>query len=339
HAIDRGVNYVDTAYPYHGGNSEIAVGRALGDGYRDRVKLATKSPVWFITKPGDFDTSLDEQLKKMATDHIDCYLLHGLGRNTWQNIVLKHNLIKKAEDAKRDGKILHIGFSFHDVYDAFVEIIDGYENWDFCQIQYNYMDVSNQAGTKGLRYAASKGLAVVIMGPLLGGKLAKATRAVQALLNDFPVKRSPADWALQWVWNQPEVSVVLSGMSAMEQVEENLASAEKARVNYLSAEELALIEQVRSTYEAVTKISCTKCSYCMPCPQGVDIPRNFDLYNSAFMYEDMDAARHMYSRTGKLFGEKMLASSCIQCRECEEKCPQKIEISECMKVVHEELSK
>ena len=339
HAIDNGVNYIDTAHPYHGGQSEVAVGKALGDGYRERVKLATKSPVWFIKKPQDFDTFLDEQLKKLATDHIDCYLLHGLGRGTWRNIVLKHDLLGKTENAVKAGKISHIGFSFHDVYDAFVEIVDGYDKWDFCQIQYNYMDSSHQAGTKGLKYAASKGLAVIVMEPLLGGKLAKATSRVQELLDSSPVKRSPADWAFQWVWNHPEVSVVLSGMSAMEQVVENLASAGKASAGSLSAEELELIEGVRETNESVMKIPCTKCSYCMPCPQGVNIPRNFEVYNDAFIYDDIEAARFMYSRMGKLFGEQTLAKSCIQCRECEEKCPQKIEISEWMKVVHEELSK
>jgi uncharacterized protein len=337
--IDRGVNYVDTAYLYHGGKSEVVVGKALEAGYREKVKLATKSPIWFIRKPEDFDRFLDEQLTKLKTDHIDFYLLHGLGKSTWDNIVLKQDVLHNAEKALADGRISHLGFSFHDTFDAFKQIVDGYDHWEFCQIQYNYMDTENQAGTKGLKYAASKGLPVVVMEPLLGGKLSRATQPVQDIFDQSRIRRSPSDWALQWLWSQPEVTVVLSGMTTLAQVEANLDSADRSSVHSLSAEDLAIVAQAKKKYAELTRIPCTRCSYCMPCPNGVDIPRNFEMYNAAFMYEDMAGARYGYKRAGKLFGEKLLASSCVECRICEEKCPQKIEISQRMKEVAAELGK
>lgn len=331
HAIDQGVNYVDTAYPYHGMNSEIVVGKALRDGYRDKVKLATKCPVWLINSPDDFDKYLDEQLSKLQTDHIDFYLLHALGRDRWNNMVLKYDLLNKAEAAKKAGKIRHLGFSFHDEPGAFKEIVDGYDKWEFCQIQYNFMDTENQAGIAGLKYAASKGLAVVIMEPLLGGKLANPPKSILELYSSFAKKRSAADWALQWIWNQPEVSVVLSGMSSMDQVRENLRSADDSGINTLCPEEVGLIESVRKKYKERLAIPCTGCNYCMPCPNGVDIPSNFELYNNGFVHENMEASRFTYS---KFFKAEEKADVCIQCRICETKCPQKISISEWLPKVH-----
>jgi predicted aldo/keto reductase-like oxidoreductase len=237
HAIDNGVNYVDTAYPYHDGRSEIVVGNALQGGYREKVRLATKLPVWLVNEPDDFDKLLNEQLKKLKTNHIDFYLLHSLNQSRWRNIVLKHNLLAKAAAALADGRIRHLGFSMHDDYACFEEIVDGSDLWSFCQIQYNYMDIENQAGTRGLKLAASKGLAVVVMEPLLGGRLADPPKDIRAIMERFPVRRSPADWALQWLWDQPEVSVVLSGMCAMAQVKENLKSADTSRVQGLSEAE------------------------------------------------------------------------------------------------------
>jgi predicted aldo/keto reductase-like oxidoreductase len=331
YGIDHGVNYVDTAYPYHSGNSEIVTGKALQNGYREKVKLATKSPVWLINQAADFDKYLNEQLTKLQTDRIDFYLLHALGKESWEHKVLKFNLLKKAEAAIEDGRIGHLGFSFHDGPDAFPIIIDGYDKWTFCQIQYNYMDTDNQAGTKGLKYAAAKGLAVVVMEPLLGGKLAKPPKTVQEVFNGFGKKRSAADWALQWIWNQPEVSLVLSGMSTMNQVEENITSANLAAINSLTTEEIQLIEEVRLKYQARAAIPCTGCSYCMPCPNGVEIPRNFGLYNDSFMHEAHKVSQALYLR---FFEEGERASACIQCRICEDKCPQKIAISEWMPKVH-----
>jgi hypothetical protein len=331
HAIDAGLNYVDTAYPYHGGNSELFVGRALQDGYRERVKLATKLPCWKVKATEDFDRYLDEQLEKLQTDHIDFYLLHALNKDSWQKM-RDLEVLKRAEGALSDGRIRYLGFSFHDEYEVFEEIVDAYD-WTFCQIQYNYMDIENQAGTKGLRHAAAKGLAVVIMEPLLGGKLVNPPNPIQALWDSAPAKRAPADWALQWLWNQPEVAVVLSGMSTMQHVEENIASADVAGIGTLAPNELALFDQVRKKYDELCPIPCTKCGYCMPCPNGVDIPRNFAVYNEGVMYEKPDKAREGY----KWIDEEKRASACIQCRECEEKCPQSILISEWMPIVHEVL--
>jgi len=335
HAIDNGVNYIDTAYPYHNGQSEIVTGKALKDGYRSKVKLATKLPVWLVKKPEDFERFLDEQLKKLQTDHIDFYLLHSLSRNSWRNTILKMKILDRAEAAKKAGKIKHIGFSFHDEGDAFIEIIDGYDKWDFCQIQYNYMDIENQAGIKGLKYAAAKDIAVVIMEPLLGGKLASPPKDIKAIFDESDTKRSPVDWALQWLWNQPEVSVVLSGMSNMQQVHENLDFADKSGVGLFGPQELALVDRVREKYNKRASIPCTNCSYCMPCPNGVNIPRNFQLYNSSVIYEDLSGSRAAYYNS---LAEDNRASACVQCRICEEKCPQKIPISEWMPKVHNTLS-
>ncbi|WXG47731.1 MAG: aldo/keto reductase [Candidatus Atabeyarchaeum deiterrae] len=330
YAIDQGVNYVDTAYPYHDGNGEIIVGKALKDGYREKVKLATKSPIWTIRKAEDFDNYLSEQLKKLQTDHIDFYLFHGLEKQRW-NTVLNLNLLQKAETAIKDGRIRNVGFSFHDKYETFKEIIDGYSGWTLCQIQYNYMDAENQAGTKGLRYAASRGLAVVVMEPIRGGRLSNPPTSVQGIFDSYERRRSPSDWALQWVWNQPEVSVALSGMSKMGQVEENIHSANISSVNSLGARDLQIVERVQRKYRERTAVPCTKCGYCMPCPNGVNIPGNFELYNDGIIYDDLNIARMRYTR---FFSQKDRASACIQCKTCEEKCPQKIPVSELMPKVH-----
>ncbi len=334
HAIDEGVNYVDTAYGYHDGESEIITGKALKDGYRSRAALATKSPVWLIKNPEDFDMLLDEQLGKLDTDYIDFYLLHALDKERWRNTVLKHNVLERAEAAKKAGKIKHIGFSFHDDIDAFREIVDGYDKWEFCQIQYNYMDINNQAGTEGLKYAASKGLGVVIMEPMLGGKLANPPQDVKEIMNAGRSEWSPSRWALQWLWSQPEVSVVLSGMSNMEQVEDNLNSARNYYEGSMCPEDMGVIERVRRRYEERTAIPCTSCRYCMPCPNHVDIPRNFSLYNDSVVHEDLAGSQRSYR---DFMDEKNRAGECIQCRICEDKCPQRILISEWMPKVHEAL--
>ncbi len=333
YAIDHGVNYLDTAYPYHGGNSERVVGRALKGGYREKVKLATKLPCWLVKTAGDFDRYLAEQLEKLQTDHIDFYLLHGLNKDRWSHM-RSLDVLASAEKATADGRIGHLGFSFHDKYEVLQEIIDGYAHWTFCQIQYNYMDVEEQAGTQGLKYAASKGLAVVVMEPLLGGRLVNPPQPVRELWSAAARQRTPADWALQWLWNQPEVSVVLSGMTAMEQVKENVASAEVSGVAALTEAELALVGQVRAKYKDLCPVPCTKCEYCMPCPNGVNIPQNFELYNEGAMYANPAWAREGYKRW---LAEEARASACLQCLECEELCPQGIPISEWMPRVHQVL--
>ncbi len=330
YAIDHGVNYVDTAYPYHGGNSELVVGRALQDGYREKVRLATKLPCWKVETFEDFDKYLDEQLQKLQTEQIDFYLLHSLNEKSWHK-VRDLDVLKWAETAIADGRIAHLGFSFHDQYAVFREIVDAYDGWTFCQIQYNYMDVENQAGAKGLRYAASQGLVVVIMEPLMGGRLVDPPAPIESLWDTAVQKRTPVDWALQWLWSQPEVAVVLSGMSTMKQVEENVASADVSAINSLSPAELALIERVGAKYRRLSPIPCTQCGYCMPCPNGVDIPRNLTVYNQGAMYEKLDQSRETYNIW---IPEANRASACIHCGECEEKCPQGISISEWMERVH-----
>ena len=334
-AIDGGVNYCDTAYPYHSGASEILLGKALRDGYRERVRIATKLPVWQVERPEDFDTLLNEQLQKLQTDHIDFYLLHSLNQHRWRYIVLKHNLLEKAKAALADGRIRHLGFSMHDTYEVFEEIVNGSDLFDFCQIQYNYMDTENQAGTRGLKLAAAKGLAVVVMEPLLGGRLADPPRPVLDLMAAQTVQRPPADWALQWLWNQPEVSVVLSGMSTMEQVEGNLASAANSVPGSFTPADHELIAKVREYYQSRTVVPCTKCGYCMPCPNGLKIPDNFDYFNYAHLFDDVAGARFKYS---VFLSADERSGSCIECGECLEKCPQKIPISDWMPKVTELLA-
>jgi len=333
HSIDQGVNYVDTAYPYHGGKSESVVGNALKDGYRERIKLATKMPSWFIEKYEDFDRYLNEQLEKLQTDHIDFYLLHAMNKQFWPKLC-RLDVLTWAEKTIADGRIRHLGFSFHDDLDTFKQIVDAYDKWTLCQIQYNFMDIEYQAGTKGLQYAADKGLAVVIMEPLRGGQISKEPpESVKELWRRSSIKRSAADWALQWIWNQPEVSVVLSGMTSMEQVIENIASAERSTIGSLGDNDLALIDEVRNQYRKLSPIPCTSCEYCMPCPNGVDIPHAFSYYNDATMYDDPRTARFRYREKSR----EAWADNCIECLECEEKCPQEIPIAEWLKKAHDYL--
>ena len=335
HAIDEGVNYVDTAYGYHDGFSEIVVGRALADGYREKVQLATKSPVWNIHAPEDFDTLLNEQLGKLMTDHIDFYLLHALDAGRWENTVLKYDVLSRAEKAIQDGKIGYLGFSFHDDYKAFETIVNGYDKWTFCQIQYNYLDTENQAGAMGLKLADLRGLAVVVMEPLLGGKLATPPSSIRWMLAEEDEARTPADWALQWIWNQPEVALVLSGMSDMTQVEQNLRSADRSAVNSFTPSDLKTIERAQSAYRSRHLIPCTKCGYCMPCNSGVDIPANLDVFNYAGLHEDVVGARNRYRWAIK---SEQRSVNCTACGECEEKCPQKIAIHEWMPRINAVLS-
>lgn len=342
YAIEHGVNYVDTAIHYHEGNSERFLSRALKGGYREKIRLATKLFPPYVNERTDFDRNLDEQLGKLDTDRVDFYLLHGINRRWWPRI-RDLGVIDWAEGAIADGRIGHLGFSFHDELPVFREIVDAYDKWAMCQIQYNYMNGAYQAGTEGLRYAASKGLAVVIMEPLLGGRLAEAPPSVREIWDTASTRRTPAAWGLHWLWDQPEVSVVLSGMSTMGQVEENVASASASGVDALTSEELETIDRAREAYEALCPIACTACGYCMPCPNGVDIPYNFRLYNYGVMYENPRAARgwyrFMYEEARKMFeGDfhrvKGHAALCIGCGECEGKCPQGIPIREWMPIVH-----
>jgi hypothetical protein len=316
------VNYVDTAYVYHGGNSEGVVGRALAGGYRDRVHLATKLPVWSVQQVEDCERLLNEQLSRFQTDHIDFYLFHCLQKKSWQKM-RGLGAIEWAEKARSDGRIRHFGFSFHDTCDTFVGILDDYD-WSFCQIQYNFVNEDVQAGTKGLQYAAAKGLGVIIMEPLFGGTLATPPRPVWEIWNKAETKSRPADLALRWLWNKPEVSLVLSGMSSMEHVIQNIESACRSGVGSLDEHEMALVARVQQEYAKLSPVPCTKCGYCTPCPNGVNIPVNFELYNNATVFEGSSIVlcRNLYNS----LPETERATACVSCGSCEEKCPQGIEI-------------
>jgi predicted aldo/keto reductase-like oxidoreductase len=331
-AIDGGVNYLDTAYNYHGGNSERVVGKALQGSYRGKVKVATKLPCWLVNTLDDCERLLEEQLGRLQMDYVDLYLLHGLNGhpNGWPKM-RDLGVIEWAERAQADGRIGHLGFSFHDRYSVFREIVNAYDGWAMCQVQYNYMDVETQAGARGVGYAASRGLAVVVMEPLLGGRLANLPPSVRAVWEASAYSRTPVDGALQWLWNQPQVSVVLSGMSTLEQVEQNLASADASAAGSLSTDELAVVDRVRETYQAFRAIPCTQCRYCMPCTKGVDIPFNFYLYNFGLMYERASYPRMFYRDA---LAAEARADACVQCRECERRCTQQILISEWMPMVH-----
>jgi predicted aldo/keto reductase-like oxidoreductase len=330
YAFDSGVNYIDSSWFYHRGNSEVVVGKALQDGYREKVRIATKLPCPEVNTYQDFDRLLNQQLERLQDKKVDFYLLHGLNKVEWTK-VRDLGVLKWAEGAMKDGRIGHLGFSFHDTYDVFQEIVDAYDNWTLCQIQYNYMDEETQAGTRGLRYAHKKGLAVVVMEPIRGGRLAKPPEKVAKIWASAPVQKTPQEWALRWVWNHPEVSLALSGMSNMQQVTENVGYAEYSQPHNLTADELTLIGRVRDAYLS-QGISCTACRYCMPCPNGVDIPRVFDFYNGAVIYNSVVEQRKIYNGPGRV--KEHRADKCIKCDQCVEKCPQKLPIPELLEKAH-----
>ncbi|MCG2769565.1 MAG: aldo/keto reductase [Anaerolineae bacterium] len=341
HGIDLGINYVDTAWLYHLGDSERLLGQALQDGYRERVHLVTKLPTYLVRKTEDFDRYLSAQLDRLQTDHLDVYLLHSLNQNQFDK-VRNLGLVEKMVDAKEKGLIRHIGFSFHDTLPVFKDIIDYYD-WDVAQIQYNYMDTGLQAGTEGLAYADSKGIAVVIMEPLKGGRLANPPAEALDIMKGAGNERSPVDWALQFLWNRPDVSVVLSGMGSQQMVDENCASADRSGVGSLSDEEKAIVSRLAEVYRSRELVPCTACSYCMPCPHGVNIPQNFAILNNVSM-EDGRIGRWRVRRGYRaLAGSKKKldvenpngnAAMCIQCGECLDKCPQEIDIPAELEKVH-----
>ena len=420
YAIDHGVNYVDSAYGYHGGNSERVIGKALQGGYRDKVKIATKLPPWNVKERADFDRLFAEQLGRLQTDHIDFYLLHNLCAPVWPRL-RDLGVREWLDQIKAEGRVGAVGFSFHDTYEVFTEIVDAYDGWTVAQIQYNFLNERVQAGTKGLKYAAKKGLAVVIMEPLLGGSLANPPDPVRTIWDRAPAEssfgvppsgglpssprrtaagwegealregeapaepsaagsgsagaspshptpedgsagaspsqdgsagaspsqdgsagaspslRTPAEWALQWLWNKPEVAVVLSGMTAMEQVVENVASADHSGIGSLWRDELKLFAKVRKRYESLYPVPCTRCGYCMPCPSGVNIPGIMQLFTDAVAYggNHIELNRNLY----RLLPEGARAGACTACHTCEENCPQQIKVSEWMPRIREYFEK
>jgi predicted aldo/keto reductase-like oxidoreductase len=342
HAINEGVNYIDTAYPYHGdgsgkaGKSEPFVAKVLKNGYRKKVKIATKLPSWLVKTREDMDKFLNEQLERLETEYIDFYLVHALNRNRWDNLK-EAGIVDFLDRAIKDGRIKYAGFSFHDNLPVFKEIVDSYD-WSFCQIQYNYLDEFNQAGKEGLEYAANKGLGIAIMEPLRGGKIANnLPQDVLNIFNSTDIKRTPAEWALKWVWDNPQVSLVLSGMNNMDQVVENLKIAKEAKANILTNSEIAIIDEVKDIFKNRIKVNCTSCEYCMPCPAGVNIPQNFKFYNNSFLFDNPDSnaqnkEKYKKAYLGKI-KEENRASACVECGKCEEHCPQFINIRDALKSV------
>lgn len=326
YAIDNGINYIDTAYPYHQGNSEEFVGQALKDGYREKVFLATKLPCWLTDSYEDFEKYLDEQLDRLQTDYIDFYLLHALSESTW-NKVYNLKVLSFLDKAKEKGKIKYAGFSFHDDLNVFKSIIDSYP-WDFCQIQLNYMDRQYQAGLEGMKYADDKNISVVVMEPIKGGKLSNASDEIAFIWDKNDIKRTPSEWALRWVYDLKEVSVVLSGMSTIDHVIENIKTAQEAIPNSLTERELELIDEVTDIYVQNVKVGCTSCEYCLPCPQGVSIPNIFEHYNNVYVYGTKKESKNSYSRFIEL---NLDASKCIECGLCESVCPQHLSIIEYLK--------
>lgn len=331
YAIDHGVNYVDTAYFYHAttmgqrGESEPFIGRALSGGWRERINLATKMPLGFCRECADMDRLLTEQLERLQTDYLDFYLLHGLSGGSWDRMKgLGVIDFLEAEVAK--GRIRFPAFSFHGNAADFVRICDEYDGWAFGQLQYNYVDTDFQAGHAGLRHAAEKGIGVVVMEPLKGGKLADGMPEImRPVFDDRREGWSPAEWALRYVWNEPGVSLLLSGMSDLAQVEANVAAAEHGVAESLTSDQLAVYERAATVLRDKLKADCTRCRYCMPCPQGVDIPDVLAALNNASMWEDSNAWLAGYlSVSGK-------ASLCTECGQCLEMCPQGLPIPDLMK--------
>jgi len=339
-AIDAGVNYIDTAYPYHSssfeapGESEPFVGRALEQGYRDKVKIATKLPPWMVESRDDMQRILDHQLERLQTDSIDYYLVHALNKNFWPKM-LQHGVLDFLDSALASGKIKRAGFSYHDGPELFPQIVDGYD-WDFCQIQYNYLDEQAQAGKAGLEYAAEKGLGIVVMEPLRGGNLAgKLPDEAEAVFAAAETRRSHAEWALRWLWNDKRISTVLSGMTDAAQAEENVKIANAGRADSLSQDELARIEQVKEIYRSKQRVPCTKCGYCMPCPVGVNIPANLSLYNEYHLF-DSDGSRHLARALFNMtLDAEARADQCTECGQCLDHCPQQIAIPDELKRVTE----
>ena len=331
-AIDGGVNYLDTAYVYEG--SEATLAKALAGGYRERIHLATKSNTWGIESHADWEKCLDEQLERLNTDYFDVYLLHNLYDLNWER-TLRYDGLGFLDKMVAKGKIRHTGFSMHNTLDAFMTAVDAYR-WDMTQIQLNILDEHVQAGVEGLRYAAELGLAVVVMEPLRGGSiLTNKPAEVDRLLASYPEKRSLVEWCFRWLYDKPEVSLVLSGTSSIAQLEDNLSIFADAQADVLSEEDGAFIARIRACYEAQHSVGCTACEYCLPCPSGVAIPEIFRMYNNNVLTGNPFVDRLVYS--GSYLTKGRGADQCVACGDCEAKCPQSLPIIESLKTSHEHL--
>jgi len=336
YAIDHGVNYLDSGYPYDIKYLEhltLLVGKALQDGYRKKVKVAATLPLYLINSPSDCDRYLNEQLQRLQTGMIDFYLLGRLNRENWPRLQ-ELGVIRWAQKAKIDGRIDKIGFSFHDHFQVLKSILDAYDDWALCQFQYSYMDVNHDPGVSGIKYASDKGLGIVVTEPLRGGRLTKKPpESIADIWASSQKKRTLAEWGLRWIWNHPEVSVTLCDMSTMEQVVENIRLTDSAEPDSLTVQELVLISKVREAFRKLGPIPCPSCRACMPCPQGIDVPRIFELYNDAFIYDDTEMARSLY------FGERHDLDSCTECRVCENVCAKRLPMLDWLKKAHRLLAK
>jgi predicted aldo/keto reductase-like oxidoreductase len=339
HCINKGINYLDTAWPYHNGESEKFLGRVIAEeGIRDKVKFADKLPPWLLKSHDDMEKIFNVQLERLQTDYIDYYLMHALDGGAWDNLKKMDvfSFIKKIKDS---GKVKNIGFSFHGEAKDFIRIVDDYD-WDFCQIQYNILDERTQAGKAGLEYAAKKGLGVIIMEPLRGGNLANTMpKEAAKIYSSAPIKRSNVEWALRWIWNHPEVLCVLSGMNNLEHINQNIEIANEAKANSLTEKELNIVSRVAQAYRSAMKVPCTACQYCMPCPFGVNIPESFQNYNNYHMFGKKFMSKAMYHMMqGKLTKDtSSLASLCKNCGKCVSHCPQSIDIPNELKHVKKDM--
>ncbi len=331
-AIAAGVNYIDTAYPYHGGDSEPFVGKVLHKYDRDSFYLATKLPVWMINSIEDVDRIFAQQLERLQTEYIDFYLMHAMDKGRWDKM-LEMGCVKRLEELKAEGKIKYLGFSFHDSYEAFEEILN-YRDWDFCQIQLNYMDTKEQAGLKGYELTAKKQIPLVIMEPVKGGSLATFADDIMDKFHSVKPEASAASFALRWVGTLPNVKVILSGMSTMEQVEDNLNTF--TNFQPLSDKEHSIVEEVVELLNSRVQNGCTGCRYCMPCPAGVNIPGSFKVWNTYHMYQNYNMVKNAWEND---LGDAHQPKNCIECGKCEKECPQKLNIREDLKRVQVDLSK
>ncbi len=331
HAIDSGVRYIDTAYPYHGGESELIVGKALKDGYRERVILATKLPVWLVKTHDDMMRLLDEQLKKLDVPYVDFYLLHAMNGDSLDRMS-SLDYKRFYRDAIAQGKVRFPGFSFHDNAQAFLRILDDWDQWGMCQVQMNVLDDKNQATLEGIHEAGRRGIGVVVMEPLRGGLLANPPADVQAVYDAYPEKRSAVEWSFRYLYAMPEVVTILSGMSTWAQIDDNLRIFDLAERPTLTADDFALYAKVKETYLARTKTRCTGCKYCQPCPMGVQIPRIFQGYDGAMLRES-GSFKQGYAQ---ITADNADASRCVKCRKCERACPQHLPITQYLAEIHAE---